>query len=303
LITVDSLSKSFGAVQAVVDLSFEIADGELFALLGANGAGKSTTISCMTTTMRPDSGRITVNGVDTTLDPQSVRRDTGVVFQQSLLDAKLTVEENLRLKSSLYRIDHSRVSEVLDLVSATEFQSRLYGTLSGGEKRRVDIARGLLHKPSVMFLDEPTSGLDPQSRSQVWEAINRLRDEDGMTVVLTTHYMEETEEADHVVVVDHGRLVTEGTPTQLRSAYSQPVLRLTPASEPDRLRLEQMLERTRPGLWWAENGGYRVEVRNAQDAIRVLDIYRPTLSDFEFIHGSMDDVFLNVLAFDPGEPR
>ncbi|MDR1807395.1 MAG: ABC transporter ATP-binding protein [Propionibacteriaceae bacterium] len=299
MISVDTLSKRFGAVQAVDNLSFEIEDGELFALLGANGAGKSTTIACMTTTLRPDSGHIRINNYSVGADQESIRRDTGIVFQQSLLDPKLTVSENLHLKASLYRIAHDRVDDVCDLVGVSDLQRRFYGHLSGGQKRRVDIARALLHHPSVMFLDEPTSGLDPQSRAQVWDAINRLREEDQMTVVLTTHYMEETEEADHVVVVDHGQLVTEGTPTQLRNEFSAPVLRLTPASDFDAYQLEIMLERTRPDLWWQENGSYRVEVRNAQDAIRVLDVYRPTLADFEFVHGSMDDVFLNLLGGEP----
>jgi multidrug/hemolysin transport system ATP-binding protein len=300
VITVDALSKRFGDVQAVNDLSFTIEDGELFALLGSNGAGKSTTIACMTTTLNFDAGQITVNGLDVTRDQEDIRRQIGIVFQSSLLDKRLTVQENLALKAALYRIDQARVPEVLDLVSATEFSDRMYDKLSGGEKRRVDIARALLHSPPVMFLDEPTSGLDPQSRAQVWDAINRLREEDLVTVVLTTHYMEETEEADHVVVVDHGCLVTEGTPTELRSAFSAPVLRLMVASDRDAQKLELMLERTRPGLWWTENDAYRVEVRDAQDAMRVLDIYRPVLADFEFVHGSMDDVFLNLIANDAG---
>jgi multidrug/hemolysin transport system ATP-binding protein len=301
VISVDTLRKRFGNVQAVDDLSFEIADGELFALLGSNGAGKSTTIACMTTTLRPDSGRIQINDLTVDGDQESIRRNTGIVFQQSLLDPKLTVAENLHLKASLYRLDHARVGAVCDLVAVDQLKNRFYGHLSGGEKRRVDIARALLHRPPVMFLDEPTAGLDPQARSQVWEAINRLRDEDRMTVVLTTHYMEETEEADHVLVIDHGRVVTEGTPNELRTAFSAPVLRLIPAGPADRERLETMLRRTRPDLWWIENDAYRVEVRDAQDAIRVLDVYRPTLSDFEFVHGSMDDVFLNLIDSDDRE--
>jgi multidrug/hemolysin transport system ATP-binding protein len=251
----------------------------------------------MTTTLRPDSGRITINGYEVGRDNETIRRNVGIVFQQSLLDPSLTVTENLRLKADLYRIDSvARVPEVCGLVAVTEFQDRRYGKLSGGEKRRVDIARALLHRPSVLFLDEPTSGLDPQSRSQVWDAINRLRDEDQVTIILTTHYMEETEEADHVVVVDHGRIVTEGTPAELRTQFSAPLLRLMPASLADQEHLEQMLERTRPGERHYEHGRYRVDVHNAQDAIRILDIYRPVLKDFEFVHGSMDDVFLNLLA-------
>jgi multidrug/hemolysin transport system ATP-binding protein len=301
VITVDSLSKRFGHVQAIDDLSFDIEDGELFALLGANGAGKSTTISCMTTTLRPDSGQIYINDHDVTRDQEAVRREIGIVFQASLLDPILTVTENLLLKANLYRIDPARVPEVIDLVGVSEYANRRYGKLSGGEKRRSDIARALLHRPAVMFLDEPTSGLDPQSRSLVWDAINRLREEEQMTVVLTTHYMEETEEADHVVVMDHGVLVTEGTPSQLRSQFAAPLLRLMPAEGADPTQLELMLERTRPGEWWEEAGSYRLEVRHAQDAIRALDIYRPLLGDFEFVHGSMDDVFLNLLAEERAE--
>ena len=296
MISVDTLCKRFGDVQAVNSVSFQIADGELFALLGANGAGKSTTISCMTTTLRPDTGRITINNYEVGRDNETIRRNTGIVFQQSLLDPSLTVTENLKLKADLYRVEPERVPQVCSLVAVTEFENRRYGKLSGGEKRRVDIARALLHRPSVLFLDEPTSGLDPQSRSQVWEAINRLREDDNVTIILTTHYMEETEEADHVVVVDHGRIVTEGTPAELRTQFSAPLLRLMPASSTDHEKLEQMLQRTRPGEWHYEHGSFRIDVRNAQEAIRILDVYRPVLKDFEFVHGSMDDVFLNLLA-------
>jgi multidrug/hemolysin transport system ATP-binding protein len=296
VISVRALGKSFGAVRAVDNLSFDIADGELFALLGSNGAGKSTTISCMTTTLRPDSGEILVHGNAVGKDDDAIRRDTGIVFQQSLLDPVLTVSENLDLKADIYRIDRERVREVCDLVAVGEFSRRAYGTLSGGEKRRVDIARALLHRPSIMFLDEPTSGLDPQSRAQVWEAINRLREEDQMTVVLTTHYMEETEAADHVVVVDHGQLISEGTPHDLRAQFSVPVLRLTAADERSGHQLRGMLTRTRPGAWRQDEGVFTVDVVDAAEALRILDIYRAQLSDFEFVHGSMDDVFLNLLG-------
>jgi multidrug/hemolysin transport system ATP-binding protein len=296
VISVRSLRKSFGGVRAVDGLSFDIADGALFALLGSNGAGKSTTIACLTTIMVPDEGEIIVNGHVAGRDDDAIRRDTGVVFQQSLLDPSLTVLENLFLKADIYRLDRSRVAEVCDLVGTAEFAGRRYGVLSGGEKRRVDIARGLLHRPSVMFLDEPTAGLDPQSRAQVWEAVNRLRDEDQMTVVLTTHYMEETEGADHVVVVDHGRLVCEGAPNELRSRFSSSVLTLTAADNRTRRQLGIMLERTRPGAWRDDDGVFTVAVRDAGEAIRILDVYRAQLADFEFVHGSMDDVFLNLLA-------
>ncbi|MDR0417489.1 MAG: ABC transporter ATP-binding protein [Propionibacteriaceae bacterium] len=303
MISVRSLGKRFGDVRAVDNLSFEILDGELFALLGSNGAGKSTTISCLTTTLTPDEGEIEINGYYIGHDDDAIRRDTGVVFQHSLLDPALTVIENLRLKADIYRIDYRRIDEVCELVAVTEFARRRYGILSGGEKRRVDIARGLLHRPSVMFLDEPTAGLDPKSRAQVWEAINRLRDENQMTVVLTTHYMEETEAADHVVVVDHGRLVTQGPPAELRARFSAPMLRVTAADQVSRRQLRTMLNRTRPGTWRDDDGVFTINVRDANAAIRVLDVYRAHLRDFEFVHGSMDDVFLNLLADQNGEPR
>ncbi|MDR0990306.1 MAG: ABC transporter ATP-binding protein [Propionibacteriaceae bacterium] len=296
MITVDSLCKRFGDVRAIDNVSFAIEDSELFALLGANGAGKSTTISCMTTTLQPDSGSVTINNRVIGRDNEAIRRDIGIVFQTSLLDTALTVRENLAFKAKLYRVDPARIDEVCDLVALNEFANRRYGKLSGGQKRRVDIARALLHRPSVMFLDEPTSGLDPQSRSQVWDAINRLREENQVTVILTTHYMEETEEADHVVVVDHGKIVTEGTPADLRTQFSAPRLRLMPLTWEDGQDIEVLLERTRPGQWWREPGSLRIDVTDPQDAIRVLDIYRPLIRDFEFVHGSMDDVFMNLLA-------
>ena len=222
MISVEGLTKKYGQNVAVDDLSFSVENGILFAFLGTNGAGKSTTISCMTTLLAFNSGRITINDKEVGRRDGEIRSDIGIVFQQSLLDPRLTVRENLESRALFYGVSRRRVNELIDLIDMQGFQGRRYGVLSGGEKRRADIARALLNKPSMLFLDEPTTGLDPQSREQVWSVISQLRTDLGLTVLLTTHYMAETENADRVLVIDHGRSIAEGTPFELRAQYSTP---------------------------------------------------------------------------------
>lgn len=291
-IEVDGLVKSYRSVRAVDDVSFSVLDGQLFAFLGANGAGKSTTIGCLTTLLRADAGSMRVAGHDVRTQAEAVRAAIGVVFQRSLLDDALTVRENLRLRATLSRVPRgrfaSRLAELSALIELDEVLDRPYGRLSGGQRRRADIARALLHEPATLFLDEPTAGLDPASRVAVWSAIARLRRDHGLTVFLTTHYMEETEEADQVCIIDAGRLVASGTPTQLRARYSRSILSIT-TSDPAGL-----LADAGPAAASVEIDGdiVRIAVAGADDARRILAAHGDRVRDFEFRHGRMDDVFL-----------
>lgn len=291
-IEVRHLHKSYGTFHAVRDLSLEVPTGSLFAFLGANGAGKSTTIGCIITTLRPTSGTIRVQGLDVVDESDAVRHVIGAVFQQSLLDPLLTVRENLAVRAGFYgfrrRDAAHRIAELCELVALGDFLDRRYGLLSGGQKRRADIARAIVHRPRVLFLDEPTAGLDPQSREQIWSAVAQLQAEQAMTVFLTTHYMEETERADQVCIIDRGNIVAQGTPAHLRSIHSGSVLTVR---VPD---VAVFLEECRTRRLAAEQIGdiVRISVESVEQARSVL--VSPQITDFEFRHGTMDDVFLNV---------
>ena len=219
VIEIENLHKSFGAIHAVNDLSFQVKKGELFAFLGENGAGKSTTISMICGQLSPDSGRVTVCGEA----PEKSKEKLGVVFQSSVLDGALTVRDNLQSRAALYGIAgksfQKRMQELSELLHLEEIMDRTVGKLSGGQRRRADIARALLHKPEILVLDEPTTGLDPQTRKMLWDVLAHLRQEEYLTVFLTTHYMEEAADADFVVILDRGKSVAEGTPLQLKNAY------------------------------------------------------------------------------------
>lgn len=291
-IAVAHLNKKYGNFIAVHDLSLEVPASSLFAFLGANGAGKSTTIGCITTTLSPTSGSIVVAGTDTLRDPVRARRSIGAIFQSSLLDPLLTVDENLRVRAAFYgmtsRDASIRIGELSELVDLDDFRKRRYGQLSGGQKRRADIARALVHDPKVLFLDEPTAGLDPKSREQIWQAIDDLREDKGTTVFLTTHYMEETERADKVCIISRGRTVAEGTPAELRAKYSSSILTVR-ASRSERLAGECAAL----GLEFQPDGeAFSIPVDSALDARKVLS--QLNVDDFEFRHGTMDDVFLAV---------
>ncbi|AJM77744.1 hypothetical protein VT73_06580 [Rathayibacter toxicus] len=296
MIEVDNISKSYGEIPAVKNLSFSVAAGSVFAFLGTNGAGKSTTISCITTVLRADSGSIRIDGLAVGQNDDAIRSTIGVVFQSSLLDPTLTVRENLSDRAAFYGLSRARLSERMeklsDLVQLGEFLDRPYGLLSGGQKRRADIARALLHEPGVLFLDEPTAGLDPHSREQVWHTVHELRATQGLTVFLTTHYMEETEEADNVAIIHAGTLVVSGTPGELRRRYSSSILTVTSGAPDD---VHRACART--GLTMtSDSGSARISVADSAQAFRFLEDNRAIIDDFEFRHGTMDDVFLAVTA-------
>lgn len=282
ILRVEDLVKKYGDKVAVDSLSFDVQKGSVFAFLGENGAGKTTTISCLTGIITPTSGQVEILGQGPSA--QSI----GVVFQQSVLDPLLTARENLESRARLYPgVNSTRIDELIDRIGLTGFAERRYGLLSGGEKRRTDIARALLHDPVILFLDEPSAGLDPRSRHQVWETINSLRDDAGLTVFLTTHYMEETELADDVLIIDGGREVAAGTPMQLRAQHSptQLVLRTdNPRSVAAQL----------PGREVTIDGDrVRVVVDDGLEAARIA-LRLDQVLDVEIRHGSMDDVFLAV---------
>jgi ABC-2 type transport system ATP-binding protein len=224
-IVVCELTKRFDEIEAVRDVSFEVAAGETFGFLGPNGAGKSTTISILCTLLRPTSGTARVAGIDVASEPLRVRSQIGLVFQDTTLDDYLTAAENLRFHAQLYGVDPQsiggRLDAVLEMVGLADRRDHLVGTFSGGMKRRLEIARGLLHSPRVLFLDEPTVGLDPQTRAHIWRYINELRNREAITIFLTTHYMDEAEHCDRIAIIDHGELVAVDTPDALRATIGK----------------------------------------------------------------------------------
>jgi multidrug/hemolysin transport system ATP-binding protein len=291
-IEVTGLTKRYRDKVAVDDISFSVADGGVFAFVGTNGAGKSTTIGCLTTVLPFDSGEVRVRGHDVRRDGERVREAIGVVFQDSLLDPLLTVRENLRLRGRLSRVARvsleSKIAQLSELIGLEEILDRRYGKLSGGQRRRVDIARALLHEPAVLFLDEPTAGLDPASRALVWDTMHELSSRGDLTVFLTTHYLEETEEASRVCLIDSGRIVADDTPASLRAKYSRSVLTVT-TDEPDRLIADARRVGADPVR---EGGAVVIGVDGADVARRLLAAHGDAVRDFEFRHGRMDDVFL-----------
>jgi len=291
-IMVSGLIKRYREVTAVDDISFDVDDGQVFAFLGTNGAGKSTTIGCLTTTLAFDAGTIRVAGHDVVSEGEKVRETVGVVFQDSLLDPMLTVRENLALRASFAHLDRNqtgrRITELAELIELDDLLNRRYGQLSGGQRRRVDIARALLHEPRILFLDEPTAGLDPSSRAVVWRTIKELRQTSGLTVFLTTHYMEETEEADRVCIIDRGRIIADGTPAALRAVHSRSVLTVTSDDPAGLLRLAAK----HGAVPEQDDDIILVPVPDAATARAILSEHGDSVRDFEFRHGRMDDVFL-----------
>lgn len=290
IIEINGLNKSFGDVKAVRDLSFHVQKGELFAFLGVNGAGKSTTISIMCGQLRKDSGSVVICGENIEHGLDKITRKLGVVFQNSVLDKSLSVRDNLRSRAALYGITSkefkSRLSELAAMLDFETILDRTVGKLSGGQRRRVDIARALLHKPEILILDEPTTGLDPQTRKLLWDVVSDLRKSEKMTVFLTTHYMEEAADADYVVILDSGMIAAEGTPLELKNAYTGDFITLYGA---DKSAIEPL------GLpCEALRDAVRISVPNTAEATRLIVGHPELFTDYEVTKGKMDDVFLAV---------
>ena len=294
-IRIEHLYKSYGEVKAVQDLSFQVKKGELFAFLGLNGAGKSTTISILCGQLQKDGGMVEINGKNLDKDPIEIKRELGVVFQNSVLDKPLSAYDNFKTRAALYGICgeafEQRMKELSDTFDLADILHRPIGKLSGGQKRRVDVARALLHKPSILILDEPTTGLDPQTRKSVWSIIGDLRRKENLTVFLTTHYMEEAAEADYVVILDTGRIVAEGTPLELKNQYTADYVSLY-TDEENVKKLGKAYERT--------VDGFRISVENTAEATALILAHPEIFVDYEIVKGKMDDVFLAATGKDLG---
>lgn len=296
IISIKNLNKTFKEVKAVNNLSFKVKKGEFFAFLGINGAGKSTTISIMCGELTRDSGEVFIDGKNIDEDMASIKVNLGVVYQKNVLDDPLTVKDNLKFKAALYGIQGKEFEEkykrLASLLDFEDLASRTYGKLSGGQKRRVDIARALIHDPEILILDEPTTGLDPQTRKLVWKVISNLRKEKRLTVFLTTHYMEEVSDADYVVILNKGEIVAEGSPLELKNKYTGDFISIYNTSKEEISKLNLPISEI--------PNGYRIEVANTYEATKLI-INNPTLfKDYEVIKGKMDDVFLNATGIKLG---
>jgi multidrug/hemolysin transport system ATP-binding protein len=275
-IEVEKLTKSYGSVEAVKGISFGVREGSLFSFLGTNGAGKSTTINILTTLLAKTTGVATVDGYDVERDAEKVRNLIGVVFQESVLDRLLSVRENLTIRGSLYGLRGAKlknaVENAIKSTKTTEFASRPYGKLSGGQRRRSDIARALVHTPKLLFLDEPTTGLDPKTRRDIWLMLRNMQKTSGMTVFLTTHYMEEAAESDDIVIIEKGKIKAQGSPLELKTQFCSDLLKLT-----------------------LINGEYiEHKLSNTIEAFPIIEQHKGNIANVEIINGTLDDVFLNL---------
>lgn len=294
IVEVKSLVKSYKDVKAVKGIDFYVEEGKLFAFLGPNGAGKSTTIDMICTYLKPDSGEIIVDGCRVGKNDDEIRRRIGIVFQDSVLDPILTVRENITLRGSFYGLKGKKLAEAVEnackIVSITEFMDRPYGKLSGGQRRRADIARALVNTPKILFLDEPTTGLDPQTRQNVWETIAKLQKENNMTVFLTTHYMEEASEADYVIVIDDGKVSAKGTPAQLKETYAKNTLRIVPENSK---RLAEYFNSNKIEFTTTADV-FVVTIESTVDALKIVDSIRDNIESIEIVKGTMDDAFIGI---------
>lgn len=290
IIEISGLKKSFGEVKAVDGLSFKVREGELFAFLGVNGAGKSTTINIICGQLSKDEGSVVIDSSDVDKACDEIKSKIGVVFQNSVLDKALTVRDNLESRGALYGIYgkafEKRLRELAEMLDFSDLLKRNVGKLSGGQRRRIDIARALIHDPKILILDEPTTGLDPQTRRILWNVISNLRKNKNMTVFLTTHYMEEAADADYVVILDGGKLIAEGTPLELKNKYTGDHVTVYGIEE-DRIK-------TLGVPYESIRDAYRLSVPNTAAATELI-IKNPELfTDYEITKGKMDDVFLSV---------
>jgi ABC-2 type transport system ATP-binding protein len=291
-IEVEGFTKKYGAFAAVDDVSFSVEEGSIFAFLGPNGAGKSTTINVLCTIQEKTGGTLRINGNDVTERKAEVRKDIGIVFQEGTLDDKLTVRENLKLHCDFYGVPKAEVTEriafVLDLLDIKEWKEAPVSALSGGLKRRAEIARGLVHDPKVLFLDEPTTGLDPQTRANVWRYIHELQKRKNITIFLTTHYLEEAEICDQVAIIDHGKIVAHDTPYNLKRLHTSSTTKIR-MSDPDpllRYCADHALHAVR------EEGGVSIASPDIGVVMELVSVFKTSIEDIEIRKGTLDEVFL-----------
>jgi multidrug/hemolysin transport system ATP-binding protein len=294
IIQVSHLKKYFKEIKAVDDISFRVKKGELYGFLGVNGAGKSTTINILCTLLDSTQGEVTICGRRLGKEDREIRKSIGVVFQDNTLDNNLTVKENLMTRAALYQNNNKKIKEnleyVCEVLEIRDLLKRQFRKLSGGQKRRCEIARALMNRPQLLFLDEPTTGLDPQTRRMVWESIERLRNQDNMTVFLTTHYMEEAARAQYISILEAGRVAAQGTPQELKAQYTHDVLKLVAQDEEALSR--QLLE---AGLSYEKKSNHiQITLPDTMYALGILNQIKENIKSFEVIQGTMDDVFLNV---------
>lgn len=297
-IEVENFSKLYGEFRAVDDISFSVEEGSIFAFLGPNGAGKSTTINTLCTIQEKTRGTLRINGNDVTTDQAKVRKDIGIVFQECTLDTKLTVRENLKLHCDFYAVPKSEINEriqfVLGLVDIEEWRNAPVSALSGGLKRRAEIARGLVHFPKVLFLDEPTTGLDPQTRANVWDYINKLQKQKNITIFLTTHYLEEAEICDQVAIIDHGRIVAHDTPYNLKKQHTRTTTRIK-TSDPEPL-LRYCAGKALPVVRDGEGDGEGLSITSSDigAVMELISLFKGSIQDIEINKGKLDDVFISL---------
>lgn len=294
IIEVSGLQKSYGQVHAVKGIDFYVEQGKIFAFLGPNGAGKSTTIDIICTFLQSDAGKVEVDGHLLGRDDNAIRHTIGAVFQDGLLDPLLTVSENLHIRAGFYGLKGKQlektIRDIAERMGIKEIMKRPYGKLSGGQRRRCDIARALVNTPKILFLDEPTTGLDPQTRKSVWETITKLQHDTGMTIFLTTHYMEEAAEADYVIVIDNGNIVAKGTPSDLKERFTSDKLTLT-TKEPEALAKRLTAAGLAPEV---VADRVTLKVPNTLAALPLLDTYKDAITGFTVTTGTMDDAFIAI---------
>ena len=290
IIEVQNLCKFYGSNRVVSDLNFIVKKKELFAFLGENGAGKSTTINIISGVLSKDDGNVIINGYNIDNDCMKIKKEIGVVFQDSYLDTSLSVFDNLKYRAGLYGIYgkefKKRLAYLIDLLDLSEILNRTVKKLSGGQRRRVDIARTLIHNPSILILDEPTTGLDPQTRKNIWSVINDLRLNQDVTVFLTTHYMEEAAEADYVIILDKGNIIAKGTPVELKNKYTKDYITIYSKDEESIKKLGYSYDILKDG--------FKIGIDNINEATNLIIKHPEVFSDYEISKGKMDDVFLAV---------
>ncbi|MEI3607055.1 ATP-binding cassette domain-containing protein [Pseudogracilibacillus sp. SE30717A] len=298
MIVVKDFMKKYGNYTAVDGISFDVEQGSIFAFLGPNGAGKSTTINTLCTILEKTSGTLLIDGKDVTSSRDEVRNVIGVVFQESTLDNKMTVEENLKMHGHFYGIPRSKIEEridfVLKIVDLLEWKKSMVSSLSGGMKRRVEIARSLLHFPKVLFLDEPTTGLDPNTRANIWDYIVKLQKEKNITIFLTTHYMEEAEISHKVAIMDNGKIIAFDSPNVLKSQYTKDKAYMT---SQDAAILEKLLQKYNMSFS-KESNNYTIEINQLADFMEIINEHRPLIKTLEIKKGTLNDVFLQITGKD-----